>query len=146
MKHEGLFWCCERKEYFRWDDFINYYKTKESDMIIETNFISKKHHEKFLKYVTREILDGVKSGLLYNEAYEYGGGMTDDEMQEIVDEVLNAGLDRTVVSANILEHLQSHLDLEMIYDEIRQYIREQRKLNGWYEMKKAYSSDSETKH
>ena len=92
MKHEGLFWCCERKEYFRWDDFINYYKTKESDMIIETNFISKKHHEKFLEYVTKEILDGVKSGLLYNEAYEYGGGMTDDEMQEIVDEGLNAGL------------------------------------------------------
>jgi len=144
MKHEGLFWCCERKEYFRWDDFINYYKTKESDMIIETNFISKKHHEKFLKYVTREILDGVKSGLLYNEDYEYGGGMTDDEMQEIVETVL--GLERTVASNSILEHLQSHLDLEMIYDEIRQYIREQRKLNGWYEMKKAYSSSSETKH
>tara|TARA_R100000995_G_scaffold64398_2_gene33514 strand:- start:360 stop:794 length:435 start_codon:yes stop_codon:yes gene_type:complete len=144
MKHEGLFWCCERKEYFRWDDFINYYKTKESDMIIETNFISKKHHEKFLKYVTREILDGVKSGLLYNEDYEYGGGMTDDEMQEIVETVL--GLERTVASNSILEHLQSHLDLDMIYDEIRQYIREQRKLNGWYEMKKAYSSSSETKH
>ena len=144
MKHEGLFWCCERKEYFRWDDFINYYKTKESDMIIETNFISKKHHEKFLEYVTKEILDGVKSGLLYNEDYEYGGGMTDDEMQEIVETVL--GFERTVVSNSILEHLQSHLDLDMIYDEIRQYIREQRKLNGFYEMKKAYSSDSETKH
>ena len=113
-------------------------------MIIETNFISKKHHEKFLKYVTREILDGVKSGLLYNEDYEYGGGMTDDEMQEIVETVL--GLERTVASNSILEHLQSHLDLEMIYGEIRQYIREQRKLNGWYEMKKAYSSSSETKH
>ena len=144
MKHEGLFWCCERKEYFRWDDFINYYKTKENDMIIETNFISKKHHEKFLEYVTKEILDGVKSGLLYNEDYEYGGGMTDDEMQEIVETVL--GFERTVVSNSILEHLQSHLDLDMIYDEIRQYIREQRKLNGFYEMKKAYSSDSETKH
>jgi len=144
MKHEGLFWCCERKEYFRWDDFINYYKTKESDMIIETNFISKKHHEKFLEYVVKEILDGVKSGLLYNEDYEYGGGMTDDEMQEIVETVL--GFERTVVSNSILEHLQSHLDLDMIYDEIRQYIREQRKLNGFYEMKKAYSSNSETKH
>jgi hypothetical protein len=144
MKHEGLFWCCERKEYFRWDDFINYYKKKESDMIIETNFVSKKHHQKFLEYVAKEILDGVKSGLLYNEDYEYGGGMTDDEMQEIVETVL--GFERTVVSNSILEHLQSHLDLDMIYDEIRQYIREQRKLNGWYERKKAYSFSSETKH
>ena len=113
-------------------------------MIIETHFSSNKHHEKFLEYVAKEILDGVKSGLLYNEDYEYGGGMTDDEMQEIVETVL--GLERTVASNSILEHLQSHLDLEMIYDEIRQYIREQRKLNGWYEMKKAYSSSSETKH
>ena len=144
MKHEGLFWCCERKEYFSWDDFINYYKKKESDMIIETHFSSNKHHEKFLEYVAKEILDGVKSGLLYNEDYEYGGGMTDYEMQEIVETVL--GLERTVASNSILEHLQSHLDLEMIYGEIRQYIREQRKLNGWYEMKKAYSSSSETKH
>lgn len=144
MKHEGLFWCCERKEYFSWDDFINYYKKKESDMIIETHFSSNKHHEKFLEYVAKEILDGVKSGLLYNEDYEYGGGMTDYEMQEIVETVL--GLERTVASNSILEHLQSHLDLEMIYGEIRQYIREQRKLNGWYEIKKAYSSSSETKH
>ena len=26
LKYEGLFWCKERKDYFNWKDYINYYK------------------------------------------------------------------------------------------------------------------------
>jgi len=31
LKYEGLFWCRERKDYFNWKDYINYYKDKKND-------------------------------------------------------------------------------------------------------------------
>jgi len=27
--YEGWFWCHERKTYFRWEEFISYFKNKE---------------------------------------------------------------------------------------------------------------------